>query len=74
MGTWVLSRLQMSYVYSLRLKLFATIPGIATQLSSISITAALGSREIQSWGSGGGRMDTEDKEVKHFAQGCSQCE
>lgn len=48
MGTWVLSRLQMAYVYSLPLKLFATVPGIATQLSSISIAAAFGSREIQS--------------------------
>lgn len=66
MGTWVLSVLQMHlYIYSLSVKLFATVsPHSSLKLRSHQ-PSATGTAQ------GGGRINMEAKEIKYFAQGCS---
>lgn len=66
MGTWLLSVLQVHlYIYSLSVKLFATVsPHCSLKFTSHQPSAT---GKIQR----GGRMDVEAKEIQYLAQGCS---
>lgn len=66
MGTWVLSVLQMLlYIYSLPVKLFATV----SPHSSLKLTSHQPS--APGTAQGAGTMEMEAKEIKNLAQGCS---